>query len=448
MSLKAIRICAVAVLFSFAASPMAMGAGFEKTINWSGRWNGVAGAGTAGASGGEALFFNPAGLSAGKKHDFSANFSPTQSYFFGQISTSTTGAGASILDQSSTHQFSPIFGAVGSYKLNEKLGIGVGAYVGGGSKVLFENVGGRDLMDFKTDISLTEFAAGVGYEWMPGLRVGAAYRVSMAKAALTQGADLAPAGIATGLSQVRMENFSQTTFDGFRLGAQYEGKGWGVGVSYRSKTKLEGSVDQTLQVNTVGGGAVLNGTSITKSGTLSTQLPQQLNVGGWFDVTSTLKTFVEYNLTNYKAVNKIGTATTMVAADGSTLGAGAGTAVASGTVTSLNNGIETLWNNQHVARIGFEYTGCTNYAIRLGYAYTSQVVPANRAKATFSSPGTANSFTLGVGRNLGENMMVNLAGELARAEGTVAASDASLAVPAGLYKTQAVAAHVGLTYMF
>src|SRR5689334_551052 len=116
-NLRLARDTALLAVFAFSSSVFA--AGFEKSISWSGRWAGVGGAATAGVTGAEALYFNPAGLAGAQQNEFVANFSPTFSRFEAPVGT----GGAQVL---STTQMSPMFGALGSYKVNEKMGIGLG----------------------------------------------------------------------------------------------------------------------------------------------------------------------------------------------------------------------------------------------------------------------------------------------------------------------------------
>ena len=56
----------------------AKGAGFEKSVMWSGREAGYAAAGMSRVKGAQALVFNPAGLAAGSS-EASVNFSATAS---------------------------------------------------------------------------------------------------------------------------------------------------------------------------------------------------------------------------------------------------------------------------------------------------------------------------------------------------------------------------------
>lgn len=412
------QVAAIAV-FALCSSVAAYGAGFEKSVFWSGKWSGVAGAATAGVSGAESLYFNPGGLTAGGKSNASLNISPT----FSQFKAPFTGAG----EVEGKRQFSPPFGALASYKLSDKLALGLGAYVGGGSKAVFENVNNVELLDFKTDLTLTELAFGAAYEITSGLRIGAAWRVSMASASLTQG------GATPVVNQVQYNDLKKTKFDGFRVGAQYTGTGWGLGASYRSKTTLD--LEGTAQVDAPA--VAVNGA--TGTATFTTELPQQIALGVWFDAMSKLRTYLDYSLTEYSKVNRIAIGVTSTTIPGTFL-------------NSMNAGLNTGWRNQHVARIGFECTDITDVPLRFGYAYTSQVTPSERVSPTFSSPGNGNDITLGAGYKISEALSFNGALNYSFASGESAATtlpvSGSTGAAAGKYSTNAYIAHLGVDYSF
>ena len=90
---------------------------------------------------------------------------------------------------------------------------------------------------------------------------------------------------------------------------------------------------------------------------MTTQMPQQLALGGWYDIMSDLRAYADYSLTQYNQVQKIGVATELTAADLTpVLGGGAAT-----TVAVINKGITLNYRNQNVYRLGFEYTGVASW---------------------------------------------------------------------------------------
>lgn len=399
MSSKAIRICAVASLFAFVASPMAMGAGYEKTINWSGKWNGVAGAATGAVTGAEALFFNPAGIGGEAKNDVSANISPIFSKFTSPIGANATFEGKQTVS-------TPI-GVMAAYKLNDSVAIAGGFYTAGGSRIAYENVVGTTPLD--TSFAVNEAALGASYKLNDHWSIGATARYTIASNTTNA---LAGANAFT-------IDTKGNGFGGFRAGIQYNAKTWGYGISYRSKgtMKLEGTTASTV--------GALAGTY-----TLETSMPQALNVGGFIELNPTWKMFMEYGFANYAAVR---TDTTAVASLG-------------GTTSSSN-----FWNNQHIGRIGWECGSMPSTKVRLGYAITSKVTQDGAASAIRSNPGVGHGITLGAGQKFSDAFSANLALEYSFGKGTVATGTTPVgqsSVTAGDYKSTAYAAHVGLSYMF
>ncbi len=394
---------------------------------------GVAGAAGAAVTGSESLFFNPAGLAGGKQSDVTLNISPTFSQFRAPIGSPT---GTEVYGST---QFTPPYGALASYKVNDKLGIGVGSYISGGNRAKYQDVNGQALNDYETDLTLNEVSLGAGYEIMPNLRFGASYRVSMVSATLTKPNNL-PAGLGGALfGQTRFENMKQTKWDGFRAALQYGGTGWGLGVSYRSKVSFDLSGDVTLQTQAVGAAGISAG-SKTSTGSLSSELPEQIAISTWFDLMTSLRGYFEYSLTHYSSVKSIGTSGAFTSAD---LAAQfASPILTAGYIAGVNAGLTTAWRNMHIARIGFEYTGMT-MPIRLGYALTSQVTPNENAVATFSSPGTGNDILLGTGYSFSSNLMANAALDYSFASG-----QGSAPATVGTYGSKGYVLHLGATYLF
>jgi long-subunit fatty acid transport protein len=105
------------------------------------------------------------------------------------------------------------------------------------------------------------------------------------------------------------------------------------------------------------------------------------------------------------------------------------------------------WSNQSNFRFGTEFKLMPSWAIRAGYVLTTQVVPDNSARVTFSSPGLGHSFALGAGTTVLPKLNADLSLEYSRASGTVTADDNPITgVNTGDYSSNAYAAHLGLTY--
>src|SRR4051812_13441628 len=113
---------------SLLVSSQLFAAGFEKSISWGGQTSGVAGIGSPYIQGSQALFFNPAGLASDRVgQDVSFNISPTSPTFTGPINN------ANYVETSQNTIITP-FGLIYGNTLTEHLGIGIGAFVSGGSK--------------------------------------------------------------------------------------------------------------------------------------------------------------------------------------------------------------------------------------------------------------------------------------------------------------------------
>jgi len=197
------------------ASANAMAAGFEKSTMFSGKYAPMGGAAAGMVEGGESLYFNPAGLANGSGNgDVSLNFSPSFSNFSGPVTSATS--------LESDNAMSPIFGAFANYKLLDgKLGVGLGANVAAGSGVTMKDV---NMVLTTTDITskliFLEYSAGVAYEVIEGLRIGASARLVN-----FSGDMVSPKQVnATTLAIIDMADLNDSG-TAFRFGVQYAPKG-------------------------------------------------------------------------------------------------------------------------------------------------------------------------------------------------------------------------------
>ncbi len=403
---------ASAVVLSILSGQSALAAGFEKSILWSGKYAGQGGAAVSSASGAEALYFNPAGL-AGSANEVSINVSPTVSKLSGPLVSNDT-------TLNSTTTVSPLFGAMANYGINESLTIGVGAYVAGGAKSLYENqtVGAVASTELGSELSAMEASVGIGYKIMPGLSVGAAWRATQVNADF-KGAE---ATIGSTLSVYNLKDLKATSFSGFRAGVQYvaDDNSWGLGASYRS------AVDFTAE-GSLSAKSILDGSDASTSSTssVSTSLPAQLAVGGHYAINSEWTTALEYVWTNYAQIE---------------------TVAVSGTVGATKiSDLSFNWKNQSNVRAGFRYAPSSDWTYRAGYVYTSQVTNAKYASATLTPPGAGHTITAGFGTNLGSNLELNIAGEYSMTSG---AGEAGGDANTGDYTLTGYMLHTGLNYRF
>ncbi len=418
-------------------SSSAFAAGFEKSLMWSAESAGQAGAVISTTEGAESLYFNPAGLAnSTAAGEVSLNFSPTFSKFSGAnpFQNNTTDSTPGAVD--GKQGFSPIMGALVSFKPTSQLGIGAGYYVSGGTKSKYEGLNYTNVSaanDYQlsptveTDLAITEVALGAGYEVMPGLRFGAALRMIMVDADFSTAGVVAAAGNnpATAISNVTISDIKATRYNAYKLGFQYDNPEhtWGVGANYRSGVKFiaNGTTSGNFEQATGAPTAMTGGTA-----DLENTFPQQFVIGGYSKVTPMLRISPEYSYTNYSK-NKV------LAIRGTVNG------------TALSN-ITQNWKNQHIGRLGFEYGGANAMPIRFGYAYTSQVTPSDRVRSTFASPGSGHAIAAGTGMMLGGNIDVDVAGEysFAKGKGTNSPEVASEYE----FKSRAFAAHLSAKYKF
>jgi long-subunit fatty acid transport protein len=396
---------------------MALGAGYEKSVMWSGKQAGVAGSGTATTKTSESLYFNPAGLADVKGIEVSGNFSPTWVQSKAPVTTNDAQLTGDSL-------FIPVGGFTAAYKLSDNLGIGAGAFVSGGTRAKYSNVniGLGFNPDYLSEINLMEYSLGVAYKVLPGFKLGAAWRILHATGKLS----LPKAALG---GAIHMDNLAATKYNGFRFGGQYEGDNWGMGLTIRTGIDFTLSGDLSLQT----------GASTSTSygtGTAANSFPVEATLGGYYDASKDLRLIAEYTYANY-AKNK------QLDFTGSLLG---------GAVNLANSPIKQEWKDLHVGRVAAEYRGWGESVLRAGYALVGQVTPKEYAAPTFSSPGTGHTITVGGGHSyLNKSLDLDLAFEYSFASGSVATSDipaGNTTTKAGDYSSHALAGHIGATYRF
>ena len=400
-----------AILLAVAAlaSGNAFAGGFEKNVTWSGKYVGIGGAAVSRVEGSESLYFNPAGLASkrGENGDVTLNFSPTFAKFKGPFVAGR--------QEESDKSFIPVGGATASYQIMDRLSVGVGYYVSGGTSATYESVNltgvpviGGTTPELKSELALTELAVGLGYEVLPGLRLGAAWRM------LNVNGDFF---FAAPGAYTKIEDIKDTKYNGFKVGAQYQNtdKTWGVGVMFRNGVNFNADMRRS-----VSGGATIPATD----GTIRSSFPWQAAIGANYSITEAWHLHGEFTHTDYDHNGKI-----------DYTGAGAVS-------------IPLNWKDQQNYRLGVEYTGFENLALRAGYVFTSQVVPDGNANATFSTPGNGHTVTIGAGRSFleGNVLDVNVAAEHSWASADIAANTGA-SVP-GEYSSSSWAAHLGAAYKF
>lgn len=433
----------VATLVGVMVAGNAQAAGFEKSVMWSGKEAGYAGAGMSRISGSQSLVFNPAGLAGEGNGDASLNMSPTWIKLEGSITSQNR-------REETDHNFSPIAGGTLSYKINENFGLGVGAYVAGGSKALYDGVDVSAafpaIQAFKprifTDFKVIEYSIGAGYQLSPGWRVGAAWRIAQASGGFSTMKHMTTANLVNYISVI---NAKQTKYNGFRLGLQYEApnKDWGFGASFRNGVTFAAKGIVTGQVVSTATGANVP-TSFGPEATLGTSLPWAASIGA------------NRQMGNF---NLLGGVDFVRYSENKELQVTATQSVGGGAFSSLPN-IALNWKDMWNFRVGTEYSGFDAFKLRFGYALTTPVTPVNDARATLSPPGTGHLFTIGAGTSFWDRFELDGAFEYAlnSADGTMTpgtansgTASASKEMIGGVntnFQARTLAVHTGLTYKF
>lgn len=374
------------------ASTQAWSAGYEKSIMFGGRASGTAGIATPYVQGSEALYYNPAGLARDKDgHDVSLNVSPTMPKFKAPVVANDTTVTA---DSKTALPVALMY----NQNITDSLGLGIGYYVSGGLKADYT---GLSSGEYKSDLNISEIALGAGYKVTDSLKVGLAYRILMAKASFAVG-------------PLALNNLSDTNYAGFKLGAQYKlNEKTFFGLSYRSaanfsakgKESITGRADTDVTTHTV--------------------MPDAITVGAQYNMNESWNLMWEYVFTNYSRVKSLQYETA--------------------TTTSF---LEQHWKDQHNIRLAGEYLGF-GLPVRFGYIWTSQVVPSDLARATFTPPGQAHTLTLGTGATVMDGLALNGGFEYTMASGNGATSTTSgVTTYLGKYSVDEFALHLGASYTF
>jgi long-chain fatty acid transport protein len=380
-------------------------ASYEFLMPWSAKEMSMGGAATASVDGSQSLYFNPAGLANLKAAEMNSNISPYIIKSTGSLNFPT----ATTLTQSGS--LSPNGGLFWGTKLNEKLGIGVGVYGAAGAT---NKYGVMDLTsagavvnpEVSGNLADLEFAVGAGYHLTPELSIGAAWRVSVISSYIkTFNPD--PAN----LFSLNIDGLTGSNFAGFRFGAQYRPveANWGLGASFRTAVPIN------LKNGTISGVALKTNTALAGAadGTVTTSLPWELTVGGYYQLLSNWRFVLQYDFAQYNSLKSFDVTGTL-----------GGVAF----VTPLAQN----WNNQSRLRLGTEVTDIIPVPIRLGYVLTSQVIPNDRASTAFATPpGLASGFAIGSGVDFTKKLHFD--GAISYVSGSGDATNTAFALSDGHY---------------
>ena len=415
-------ICSAIVL----GSAQTWAGGYEKTVGWSAHWSSLAGAASSAVSGADALYFNPAGMVADDAmNELSVNVSPSFIEFKGPNVPKDGSLSNKADQQTSELSLSPFAGVLYKRKVGEKFAVGAGFYAAGGSNVEYkdvdffpvteeENVGRNTAI--KSSIKITEASLGGAWRYSKNLTFGAAWRMVMATGEIetvkTDGFEF---------NKIALRDLEGSSSGGVRLGVQYtsDDGDFGAGLSFRNEVELK--LDGKFLINT-DGDDILHPAADAK---ITNSFPTQYSFGLFKKLDDRRTLFHETSLSQY-SVNK---------------------------EVALNSelGITQNWEDQWSFKFGYEQMGARDMVWRAGYAYTTNVVPENYARSTFSSPGPGHSFLVGGGKELrGGKYAVDVAAEysFSSGKGKHDVKDEENSAITGDYEAVAYALHGSFKYRF
>lgn len=432
-------------------SSWAFGAGYEKTILWGGKYSGLAGSAAAGVKGSDSIYYNPAGLAASAQTvDLTFNLSQASSQVNGPIVPSanvvnpgpTVSAFTYAAKQESGKTISTTLPAITySMMLTDTLALGLGYYGVGGTRANYEDVDFAP-RSFKgkvsSEVTISEFAAGLGYKFSESLRMGLALRYTMTTAAFSAMSYTQSGSNVVAITNLDIKDAKDARLDAVRLGVQYDlNENTKFGLAIRTETKLEAKGKASGTANACANAtcaAVVNLSVAEVDANISTVLPMAINLGVEHKLTDSWNLFGELVHTQYSRVDK-------VVVDGT---------VTVGSTASEITDIDQKWKDQLNVKLAAEYAGMS-WPVRFGYVYTSQVSDAQYARASFTPPGPAATYTLGTGTKCdvsGSPMEFNISMDYTTVKGTGDNSVQPLITPAGNYEATSSGVHTGISYRF
>ncbi len=440
------NLAIIAILLSTADS---FGAGYEKAVIWSAKNSALGAAVSSSVSGADALFFNPAGLSKTNGKEVTINLSPTLAQAESSVNTAN-------LSNKSEEVLSIPAAVMGAMKINEKLGVGIGIYAAGGTAINHESVDFSGVSsefapyrpNIESNLRIVELGIGAGYTLNKNWSVGAVWRATLVNADFSDArVTESSGGVPLLLSGTEIDDIKDEKFSGFRLGAQYlaDSKKWGFGFSYRSAVEFTGEGESSVSyaLTTAGNAAILSGAGtagVRVNGTggdasITSELPQQLSVGGHCVLDEKWTLFGEVTWTEYSSNERLkidGNVTTFT--------------------TSAIPDVEQNWKDQFNYRLAAQYTGWEKGILRFSYVLTTRVTSDQAATPTFSVPGEGHTVTVGLGNKLTKNLYLDTALEYSFSSGegntTDRSASSTLLTPPfrGDYELSGYIIHASLAY--
>jgi long-subunit fatty acid transport protein len=349
----------VGLLVAWSVPPGVASADQEAPALYDARSAGMGGTGYAFCDSGAAPFFNPANMDLWKKTAVTLAVTPT----FGRVSAPFAGPGT---ETDSTRGFAPFFLVGGGYRVQERLVIGLSAYVTGGVGSSYQDVeavGGEDL---KLAVGLGEVSLPISVRILDNLSFGVAFRVALA----FQNSDA--------IDPTSGERIQQS-----QLGVGIPG--FLVGINYRPIQRLRLSLTYKSRVDIdLSGDTTLPG-DLTVHSDSEWFLPHSVQVESALSLLQdALLLAVALNFQFYDQSHN--TVTTMLAVppDG------------------IEQTVVLNWQNTITGKIGAEYRISKLLSVRAGYIVGNSAVPKSEASPFLPTPGVLQAVTAGVGFDVGD----------------------------------------------
>ena len=368
-------LAGIAALTAIPASPVFAG-GWDTPILSTGRYIGAGGTAIAYVDDPAAMNLNPAGLGHTRWISTTLALSP----FVGHVETPVATEGETV---KSEMIFSPAFLVGAAYRAHDWLVLGLAVYPVAAAGAKYE----YGAMTDETKAVVIEASPGVAIDFnMLGWgnwRLGAGYRISMVSIDRYKKVD-------DGLTFFDF-SLGGLNFAGFRVGLQWTPfQDLDLGLVYRHKT------DTTLEAD--------KGTNYDaefRDISMGFVLPSRLGLGARYQLRPiTIALDLEWLFNSQNAQE------------------GLGGTQAKDDFTPDPLAVPYFWDDTLIARVGLEYTGLDNWAIRVGYTYDGKTSTATYPTAFGTPPAPTHSATAGIGY-AAEDWELNLAYAFRTGSGTV-----------------------------
>jgi long-chain fatty acid transport protein len=338
------------------------------------RSNAMASAGIAGIRGGVATIANPAGLANTESVQFEATLN---NMFINQA-----GPAQGPLTHSETMIYGPLFLIGGSYRLNDKIVLGVGAYTPAGGGAVYEdvnfNIPTLQKREFGGSIVFSEISAAISYQVNDKLALGAGYRLNYAMQSMSM-YDFSQ--MAQGLITYNEIDLSGGSSNGYRLALEFKATPrLTLAAVYRSAVELNLSGTTTISDSD---------TELMELDTESTaKYCDRIDVGATFEwIEDKFLVALDYSRNFYSQYENVTLSTKM------------------GTQS-----VPMMFSDCDMVKAGAEYWVTSRIPFRAGLFYGSKFQNVDYHTAiSAGAPGAAYLLGMGTGYCLSDMLCVNFA---------------------------------------